>query len=66
MANAVANALQSFGAKPRELPLSPTYIWELVQAGAEARGGVTRRRVLRSTMRLRREHEHSIARPVAA
>jgi len=33
MANAVANALQSFGAEPRELPLSPTYIWELVQAG---------------------------------
>jgi hypothetical protein len=29
----VANALQSFGAEPRELPLSPTYIWELVQAG---------------------------------
>jgi carbon-monoxide dehydrogenase large subunit len=33
MANAVANALQSFGANPRELPLSPGYIWELVQAG---------------------------------
>jgi carbon-monoxide dehydrogenase large subunit len=33
MANAVANALQSFGVQPRELPLSPTYIWELVQAG---------------------------------
>lgn len=33
MANAVANALQSFGAEPRQLPLSPTYIWELVQAG---------------------------------
>jgi carbon-monoxide dehydrogenase large subunit len=31
MANAVANALQSLGAEPRELPLSPTYIWELVQ-----------------------------------
>jgi carbon-monoxide dehydrogenase large subunit len=34
MANAVANALQSFGVQPRELPLTPTYIWELVQAGA--------------------------------
>jgi carbon-monoxide dehydrogenase large subunit len=33
MANAVANALQSFGAEPRELPLSPTRIWEMVQAG---------------------------------
>jgi aerobic carbon-monoxide dehydrogenase large subunit len=33
MANAVANALKSFGAEPRQLPLTPTYIWELVQAG---------------------------------
>ncbi len=33
MANAVANALSSFGAEPRELPLSPGYIWKLVQAG---------------------------------
>jgi carbon-monoxide dehydrogenase large subunit len=33
MANAVANALQSFGVQPRALPLSPTAIWELVQAG---------------------------------
>jgi carbon-monoxide dehydrogenase large subunit len=33
MSNAVANALQSLGAEPRQLPLSPTYIWELVQAG---------------------------------
>ena len=33
MANAVANALQSFGAEPRQLPLTPAYIWELVQAG---------------------------------
>ena len=33
MANAVANALQSFGVEPRELPLSPGYIWGLVQAG---------------------------------
>jgi carbon-monoxide dehydrogenase large subunit len=35
MANAVANALSSFGAEPRRLPLTPTYIWELVQAGKE-------------------------------
>lgn len=33
MANAVANALQSFGVEPLQLPLTPTYIWELVQAG---------------------------------
>jgi carbon-monoxide dehydrogenase large subunit len=33
MANAVANALQSLGVAPRALPLSPAYIWELVQAG---------------------------------
>jgi aerobic carbon-monoxide dehydrogenase large subunit len=31
MANAVANALSSFGAEPRRLPLTPAYIWELVQ-----------------------------------
>ena len=33
MANAVANALQSFGVQPRAVPLSPGYIWELVKAG---------------------------------
>jgi carbon-monoxide dehydrogenase large subunit len=33
IANAVANALQSFGVQPRALPLSPAAIWELVQAG---------------------------------
>jgi carbon-monoxide dehydrogenase large subunit len=36
MANAVANALQSFGAQPRRLPLSPSYIWELAQTGTPA------------------------------
>jgi carbon-monoxide dehydrogenase large subunit len=36
MANAVANALSSLGVEPRELPLTPNYIWELVQ---QARGG---------------------------
>jgi carbon-monoxide dehydrogenase large subunit len=30
MANAVANALSSFGVEPRALPLSPPRIWELV------------------------------------
>jgi len=33
MANAVANALSSLGVEPRELPLTPAYIWELVQVG---------------------------------
>ena len=32
----VANALQAFGAEPRRLPLTPSYIWELVQAGRRA------------------------------
>jgi aerobic carbon-monoxide dehydrogenase large subunit len=37
MANAVANALSSLGVQPRQLPLSPGYIWELVQqAGRKA------------------------------
>jgi carbon-monoxide dehydrogenase large subunit len=31
MANAVANALSSFGVQPRELPMTPARIWELVQ-----------------------------------
>ncbi len=30
--NAVANALSSFGVEPRELPLTPSRIWELLQA----------------------------------
>ena len=33
LANAVADALQSFGAQPRQLPLTPSVIWELVQTG---------------------------------
>ena len=41
MANAVANALQVFGVQPRELPLSPAYIWELVQAGQSRRRNKT-------------------------
>ena len=31
IANAVANALSSLGVEPRELPLTPSYIWELIQ-----------------------------------
>jgi carbon-monoxide dehydrogenase large subunit len=30
MANAVANALADFGVEPRELPLSPPRVWELI------------------------------------
>jgi carbon-monoxide dehydrogenase large subunit len=32
MANAVADALRTFGAQPRELPLTPTRVWELARA----------------------------------
>jgi aerobic carbon-monoxide dehydrogenase large subunit len=39
MANAVADALRAFGAEPRQLPLTPSYIWELVQARTS--GGLT-------------------------
>ena len=35
IANAVAAALASFGVQPRELPLSPPRVWELIQ---KARG----------------------------
>jgi carbon-monoxide dehydrogenase large subunit len=31
IANAVADALSSLGVEPRQLPLTPEYIWELVQ-----------------------------------
>jgi aerobic carbon-monoxide dehydrogenase large subunit len=34
MANAVANALGSFGVEPRELPLTPSRIWQMVQDAA--------------------------------
>jgi carbon-monoxide dehydrogenase large subunit len=37
MSNAVANALSSFGVEPRELPLTPNYIWELVQKAQHGR-----------------------------
>jgi aerobic carbon-monoxide dehydrogenase large subunit len=31
IANAVANALRSFAVQPRELPLTPPRIWQLLQ-----------------------------------
>ncbi len=40
IANAVANALSSLGVEPRQLPLTPTYIWELIQ---KAQGSDTKR-----------------------
>jgi carbon-monoxide dehydrogenase large subunit len=36
MANAVANALADFGVEPRELPLSPPRVWELLNAAKSA------------------------------
>jgi aerobic carbon-monoxide dehydrogenase large subunit len=36
VANAVANALSTFGVEPRELPLTPQRIWEMVEAGRAA------------------------------
>jgi carbon-monoxide dehydrogenase large subunit len=36
LANAVAAALSSFGVQPRQLPLTPPRIWELI---ADARNG---------------------------
>ena len=35
VANAVASALKSFGAEPRELPLSPPKIWALIQQSSK-------------------------------
>jgi carbon-monoxide dehydrogenase large subunit len=31
IANAVTNALQAFGAEVRELPLTPSRVWEMAQ-----------------------------------
>jgi carbon-monoxide dehydrogenase large subunit len=39
MSNAVANALKSFGVQPRELPLTPPAIWELIEAAKQRRSG---------------------------
>jgi carbon-monoxide dehydrogenase large subunit len=36
IANAVANALSSLGVEPRELPLSPPRVWELIAAATTA------------------------------
>ena len=39
VANAVAAALCSFGVQPRELPLSPPRVWQLIQDAAKSRTG---------------------------
>ena len=36
VANAVADALISFGAEPRDLPLTPSAVWQLVQNARKA------------------------------
>ena len=35
IANAVAAALASFGVEPRELPLSPPRVWQMIQASRQ-------------------------------
>ena len=37
IANAIADALSSFGVEPRDLPLSPSRIWQLVQDARNSR-----------------------------
>jgi carbon-monoxide dehydrogenase large subunit len=37
MANAVASALSSYGIQPNQLPLSPTYIWGLINMRSKLR-----------------------------
>ncbi|HLH92274.1 MAG TPA: xanthine dehydrogenase family protein molybdopterin-binding subunit [Xanthobacteraceae bacterium] len=37
MANAVANALADFGVEPRELPLSPPRVWEMINAARQTK-----------------------------
>jgi carbon-monoxide dehydrogenase large subunit len=44
MANAVANALGSLGVEPRRLPLTPMYIWELVQQARNQRSVINDQR----------------------
>jgi aerobic carbon-monoxide dehydrogenase large subunit len=36
IANAVANALTSLGVEPRDLPLSPSRVWHLIEAARKA------------------------------
>jgi carbon-monoxide dehydrogenase large subunit len=43
IANAVASALASLNVKMRELPLSPSRIWQLIEAAREAQSWQTKR-----------------------
>ena len=36
VSNAVADALSSFGVEPRDLPLTPSAVWQLVQNARKA------------------------------
>ncbi len=38
IANAVADALSAFGVEPRDLPLTPARVWQLMQDAGRARG----------------------------
>jgi carbon-monoxide dehydrogenase large subunit len=44
IANAVASALSSLGVEPRELPLSPVRVWELIQSAVSAAARSARER----------------------
>jgi aerobic carbon-monoxide dehydrogenase large subunit len=37
IANAVASALRPFGVEPRELPLSPSRVWEMIEEAQRKR-----------------------------
>jgi len=37
IANAIADALSSFGVEPRDLPLSPARIWQLIRDARNSR-----------------------------
>ena len=39
IANAIANALQTLGVEPRELPLSPPRLWQMIQDAETAKAG---------------------------
>ena len=41
IANAVADALSSLGVEPRELPLSPPRVWQLIQDAASTQVALT-------------------------
>jgi len=43
IANAVASALASLSVQPRELPLSPPRIWQLIETAREAQSWRTGR-----------------------